>query len=219
MFSTLNIHQASCFWTTLPLNEDVRKSFGHLVPDHLSASPTMRKDEYLAGRLCAFKAAEEKGINLNDLQAGQTREPLWPPGVVGSISHSKTRAISCVARASEYKSIGMDTEVVMDDLTIEKVKHIVSLPEEIDILKGTTPEISFNIKFTLLFSIKESLYKALYPLNKKFIDFNEVSLTDISFQKSIFTVLYKKLSFQGSFFIEGESVITVLAIGENCVHS
>ncbi len=40
------------------------------------------------------------------------REPLWPAGVVGSISHSGELAGAVVARASDAWSVGLDIELL-----------------------------------------------------------------------------------------------------------
>jgi 4'-phosphopantetheinyl transferase EntD len=104
---------------------------------------------------------------------GDDKQPIWPAGYVGSISHSGKLAGAVVAKVSHIKSIGLDIE------TIGKIK-----PEMWRILY-TEAETKFLNSFageelayytTLLFSFKESFYKLQFPLTKTFLNFTDVEV-------------------------------------------
>ncbi|MEI8635195.1 hypothetical protein P4S72_30355 [Vibrio sp. PP-XX7] len=81
---------------------------GVTLPDTLHRAVLKRKCEFLAGRLCAKRAMAECGINAETtLGIGEHREPLWPEGVIGSISHCDTQAVAvvtCLPPISSYSS-------------------------------------------------------------------------------------------------------------------
>lgn len=45
-----------------------------------------RRDEYAAGRNCARAALARLGVHDFALLAGSAREPIWPEGVIGSMT-------------------------------------------------------------------------------------------------------------------------------------
>src|SRR5437867_13394741 len=71
-----------------------------------------RLREYCAGRLCARRALAELGISGHSLRHGQDRRPVWPQGVVGSITHTDSFCAAVVARKGPLRAIGLDAEGV-----------------------------------------------------------------------------------------------------------
>jgi 4'-phosphopantetheinyl transferase EntD len=74
---------------------------------------------------------------------------------------------------------------------------------------------------TLIFSAKESLYKAWYPLTNRWLDFNEAELEidprECSFTAQVSAHLLKDsgletVSFAGRFTIKGEYVFTAVVV-------
>jgi enterobactin synthetase component D len=153
----------------LPLTEAEMLRFKSWLPVN-SMSPA-RQQEYIAGRICAFEAAKLLSIDLHSLPSGSKREPQWPNELVGSISHTKELAVAWVDFKTNSLSLGIDVEHVISEQRYLELAQQVASVEEIQLLNShATPHLAF----TLLFSAKEALFKALYPLCHHYIDFKEV---------------------------------------------
>lgn len=141
------------------------------VPQHSYSEGRLR--EWLAGRYCAKMAARKIGVKLNSLSAGNDRAPIWPDGIVGSISHTKELAIAAVS--TEVKMLGVDCEKLMSIERFENLKNMFVREDEL-------PLINSNLKIapTLCFSAKETLYKCVAPKCKCYFGFMEASVIDIS---------------------------------------
>ena len=159
----------------LPLGPHFLNEFSTPLPWSTDRVSISRLQEYVAGRFCATQAAKNIGFSLQCIPSAETREPIWPVGVVGSISHSKKIAISCVASSVDFKSLGIDAEELMDATVCKEVEKVIATEEELSLLQ----EKDFQLGITILFSAKEALYKALFPLCRSFIDFKEVRLVNL----------------------------------------
>ncbi|MEC9376162.1 MAG: 4'-phosphopantetheinyl transferase superfamily protein [Pseudomonadota bacterium] len=125
-----------------------------------------RKNDFIHGRYCARKALMKLGKDAEAIYVGKNREPIWPEGVTGSISHSEEIALAVVAHKYNIDSIGIDIES--------------SVPLEADlakmILRSDEKEWSDPTESKILFSIKESIYKCIFPQLGFFVDFQEMKV-------------------------------------------
>lgn len=140
-----------------------------LFPEEAAATSGMvdkRLNEFLHGRYCARAAMSILGIAPAAIPKGADRAPLWPEGLAGSISHTGTAAAAAVTRVDSFRSIGLDMETSAP-LTSDVIDMICRPTENPD-KDGTRGK--------LLFSIKESIYKCLYPLTHTYIDFLEMEV-------------------------------------------
>jgi 4'-phosphopantetheinyl transferase EntD len=134
-----------------------------------------RRREFATGRDCAHRALAALGLEPVAIPGGERGEPLWPAGVVGAITHCRGYRGCAVARASEVVALGIDAEPhapLPDGLVGE-----VARPEErkpLAELARAEPEIAWE---RLLFSAKESVYKAWYPLTKRWLGFEDAVLS------------------------------------------
>lgn len=99
------------------------------------------------------------------------REPVWPAGVVGSISHSRRLAAAVVAPGLVLQAIGLDIEPALP-LDADLLAR-VCLPSEIDRL-GSSGEAPLSTKG--IFCAKESIYKCLWPIVRTFLEFADVEV-------------------------------------------
>jgi len=132
-----------------------------------------RQMEFAAGRSCAREALSLLGVPGCAILRGGAREPLWPDGVVGSITHCNGYCAAAVAHADQVLSLGIDAEP--DEPLPAGVLPLIARPEEAERLLKR-PSASRKNLDRLLFSAKESTYKAWYPLSKKWLDFDEVRI-------------------------------------------
>lgn len=135
---------------------------------------TKRRTEFAAGRLCASGALRGMGLIAEFPLPVRNRLPVWPSGVVGSISHCNTIAVAMTAPKSRYCALGVDVESLLEPDVAQNIQQIVCRDEELICLERYVPCRRRSV--TILFSAKEALYKALFPLVGKFKDFHSAEL-------------------------------------------
>jgi 4'-phosphopantetheinyl transferase EntD len=134
-----------------------------------------RRREFATARACARQALARLGVEARAIASGPRGEPQWPDGFVGSITHCEGFRASAVARRADVASIGIDAEpnaALPDGLLAD-----IALPEErrqLAVLAGERPEVSWD---RLLFSAKESVYKAWFPLAGRWLGFEDARVT------------------------------------------
>jgi 4'-phosphopantetheinyl transferase EntD len=131
-----------------------------------------RRREFQTGRACARRALAAFGIAAPTIGQTPDRAPIWPLGVVGSITHCADYCAAAVARSSEILSLGIDMEKV-EPLTPE-MAQIVCRDEE---MLAFPPPPRLDLDWPLLaFSAKEAFYKCYYPTTRTYLDFHDVSI-------------------------------------------
>ena len=130
-----------------------------------------RRAEFTTVRTCARRALAQLGLPPGPLLSGQKREPLWPAGVVGSLTHCAGYRAAAVARASDLATVGIDAEPHAE--LPEGVLDRVSLPVERHQLRRLPAGVHWD---RVLFSAKESVYKAWYPLARCWLGFEDARL-------------------------------------------
>jgi 4'-phosphopantetheinyl transferase EntD len=131
-----------------------------------------RRAEFTTVRTCARIALGRLGLPPAPLLSGPKREPLWPAGIVGSITHCDGYRAAAVARSSQLASIGIDAEP--HDPLPAGILERVTLPAERAGLQGLPPGVHWD---RLLFSAKESVYKTWFPLAGRWLGFEDAALT------------------------------------------
>ena len=171
--------QVSCYFDMRLFQEDTAGRFGLLLPQSLSGAVRKRKAEFLAGRYCASMAlAQLDGKLAGMLEIGPNRVPLWPQGLVGSITHASAYACAVVAYRNKIRSVGIDSESWIEPGRMEGVsRHILTSREVYDDFE---PLFESQLHYlTLVFSAKESLFKCLFPLVNTFFDFHAAAITPL----------------------------------------
>lgn len=134
-----------------------------------------RQAEYLAGRLCARQALLQLTGTAAVPAVGADRAPCWPAGVVGSITHGSAWAAAVVAHAGDYQGLGLDVESWLSPERAERLAAQLLTPAELQRL-AQLPEPQHAAQISLSFSLKESLFKALYPLVQQRFYFQDAEL-------------------------------------------
>ena len=134
-----------------------------------------RQSEYLAGRLCAREALRRLNGHACAPAVGEDRAPQWPTGVSGSITHGDNWAAALVAASDQWRAIGLDVERLLPvDRALRLQGEILTL-NELSRLEGLDNQAR-ALRISLTFSLKESLFKALYPLTLKHFYFHDAEL-------------------------------------------
>lgn len=138
-----------------------------------------RRAEFLAGRLAARQALSHLGIDCRDGPARREDGcPSWPEPAVGSITHGARRALCAVAHRREYRSLGIDVERLLDSSTRPELCRRIRRDDECSLLESALP-LPEPSQVSLLFSAKESLFKCLYPLVGRYMDFHAARLVEL----------------------------------------
>ena len=149
---------------------------GIALPAHLGRAVVKRKAEFLSGRFLASMALQQVFGQQCEIGIGEHRQPLWPPGIGGSISHS-SNAVACLVSAGVSLCLGIDIETVVSPQTANNIAASVVCDRELELL-GHCPQ-AFPLCLTAVFSAKETLFKALYPRVGFYFDFKAALVTAI----------------------------------------
>jgi 4'-phosphopantetheinyl transferase EntD len=133
-----------------------------------------RRREFTTARWCARQAMARLGRPPAAVLHGPRGEPRWPAGLVGSITHCVGYRGAVLAERETITTVGIDAEP--NEPLANGVLEAVARPAEqarIDILLREHPSIRWD---RLLFSAKESVYKAWFPLTARWLDFEDADL-------------------------------------------
>lgn len=161
---------------TAELMEDVDEAL--LYRDELAliadAAPKRRR-EFAAGRVCARRAMADLGLPPQPITRSADRDPVWPDGVVGTITHCSGYRAAAVAHATQVRAIGIDAEPHAP--LPDGVLRLIATPHEINVLRGLV-SLRDDVHWDrLLFSAKEAVYKAHFPLHRARLGFLDVAVT------------------------------------------
>ncbi len=134
-----------------------------------------RRREFTTGRACARAALAQLGLPPSPIVPGVRGAPQWPAGVTGNITHCAGYRASAVARLADVAAIGLDAEPhgALPGGVLERIavpQELAWLPE----LAAAVPGVSWD---RLLFCAKESVYKAWFPLTRRWLGFEEAAVT------------------------------------------
>lgn len=133
-----------------------------------------RRNEFRTVRACARRALHAIGVDRPPLVPGPSGAPIWPSGVVGSMTHCTGYRAAAVAPSSRVRSLGIDAEPGAP--LPEGVLGSVALPEELEQLRALSLARPGTPWDRLLFSAKESVYKTWFPLTGRWLGFEEASV-------------------------------------------
>lgn len=148
-----------------------------LMPQEFAAiagAVSTRRAEFATVRYCARQALSRLGHPAVPILAGKNREPLWPDGVVGSLTHCDGYRAAAVTSSPDIASVGIDAEVhqplpagVDEGVTVGGEVRMLAR------LAASYPTIHWG---RVLFSAKESIFKTWYPLTHAWLDFTDCEL-------------------------------------------
>jgi len=161
------------------LIEEARQ-LGFSLPAGLESAIDKRRREYLAGRISAGRALRHllgPEASEGEIVGDDDDVPRWPEGVVGSISHGAGFGFAAVAAADRYRGLGVDVERVVSARQAGRLGARVLNEREMSLRRGGAGgSLTEAEMFTLVFSAKESAYKALFPRYRRFLGFSDVEL-------------------------------------------
>lgn len=153
-----------------------------------------RRREFVTARACAHEALAALNQPLQAILSGPRGEPIWPTGIVGSITHCDGYRACALARSNELKSIGVDAE---PDLPLpDGLLADIALPEEREQLRDLALRVPGTNWDRLIFCIKESIYKTWFPLAERWLGFED----------AIVAIDWREASFSAQLLVPGPIV-------------
>ncbi|MFI0481232.1 4'-phosphopantetheinyl transferase [Actinomadura sp. 9N215] len=142
--------------------------------DAVARAVEKRRLEFTTVRWCARRALAELGVPPAPIPRGERGAPCWPDGVVGSMTHCDGYRAAAVARARELASLGIDAEphAPLPDGVLDAIARAEELPH-LDGLRRASPGVHWD---RLLFCAKEAVYKAWFPVTRRWLGFEDAAL-------------------------------------------
>lgn len=133
-----------------------------LAPDEqvgVAQAAPKRQWEFAAGRWCAHAALHELGAATRSIPVAAHRAPVWPPDIVGTITHDDLWAGSLAAHREDWSGLGLDIDRI--DRFRPELQPLICTPLEFSRhLSGRDIQDS-HTALASIFSIKEAAFKAL----------------------------------------------------------
>ena len=152
------------------LHTQVADMTAFLYPNEVGAierAVDRRRFEFSTGRWLARQGMRELGLPESAVPCGPAREPLWPRGIVASISHSASSCALAIASREHYRGVGLDLE--LSSPPKDELARLIVSPAE-------PPAYRRGDMLRLVFSAKEAIFKCLYPICGTFIDFHHIEV-------------------------------------------
>ncbi|GMM83339.1 4'-phosphopantetheinyl transferase [Pseudoalteromonas sp. MTN2-4] len=162
--------------------------FKQPLPERIKKAVHKRQAEYLAGRLCATQALIALNFENPIVHTADDRVPIWPAGTFGSITHTKGIAAAIAGLQDRATGVGIDVEKLMKDSQETKLQTHILRDDESTQFHELSKQVTHPL--SVIFSAKESIYKALYPFVKKYFGFDKAKLIACSETILTFKIMY-----------------------------
>ncbi|MEU4472143.1 4'-phosphopantetheinyl transferase superfamily protein [Micromonospora sp. NPDC023888] len=173
-----------------------------------------RRREFATGRRCAREALAKLGHPAVPLTAGERGAPRWPDGVVGSITHCAGYRAAVAAPATLLSAVGVDAEPhealptgILDAIAGTGERDLIAQ------LRANDPTVHWD---RLLFCAKEAVYKAWFPLTRRWLGFEDaaVSLDPVGRRfEARLLVPGPLVGFSGRWMVDRGLLLTAVAVG------
>lgn len=147
------------------------------MPQSMVSAIDKRKADFLAGRALTNRALKLLDRPVENIPIGTNRAPIWPVGIAGSITHS-LRMCGCLMTTQRDLLVGVDLEGKMKPSSLKAARKI-ALSESDRVHVDTQTDIDPETLTAMIFSAKETLYKALHPIAQTFFGFEAATLTSL----------------------------------------
>lgn len=138
----------------------------------IARSVAKRRNEFVTVRHCARVAMGRLGMSEAPILKGEKGDPLWPDGLVGSLTHCEGYRGAVVGRSSAARSVGIDAEP--HGVLPNGVLDAISLPVERHEIAGLPAGLHWD---RILFCAKEATYKAWFPLTQRWLGFEDAHIS------------------------------------------
>ncbi|HEV2651851.1 MAG TPA: 4'-phosphopantetheinyl transferase superfamily protein [Rhizomicrobium sp.] len=187
---------AEAMFPLLPIEEEI-----------VTRASMKRRIEFSAGRYCARLAMARLGHSEWPVRRRQDRVPIWPPGLVGSITHTADYCAAVVASRDDFGALGIDVEQV-GAVPSDLAEQILRREEFVPDCRPYLGDIGADW-LTLHFCLKEAAYKAFYTIFEQIIEFSDM-LIDLDVDRMIFVASVPAIrgpsKFDGKFMVKNGKI-------------
>lgn len=121
-----------------------------------------------AARIVARQLLQQFGHPPCALPKGAAGAPVWPAGIIGSMAHDSRIAVAAVGMRADVGALGVDIEPA-EPLPSELLDLVATPQEQLKLAHDA-------YRGRLLFVAKEAVYKAVYPLDRMFLEHHDVEI-------------------------------------------
>lgn len=151
----------------------------------ISTAASNRKKEFSTARWLARRGLKKFNEKNWPLLIGRLKNPIWPTKIIGSISHDGTLCVVVILHKKLLQAVGIDVIYLpKHQYNFDKLAPMFTTSYN-EVIAMKTLSINVN-PLILLFSIKESIVKAISQEINDFIDLRSIKLQNI----------HKKLTFK-----------------------
>lgn len=129
-----------------------------------------------AARIVARQLLTQLGYPRVPLPRKASGSPIWPAGIIGSLAHDDEVAVAAVGMQRDFDAVGIDVEPAV--ALPPDMLMLIATPQELQRISGDP------LRGKLLFAAKEAVYKALYPLDRVFLEFHDIEV-DLTGRKAV----------------------------------
>lgn len=166
-----------CEFNTREFTDSLYDEYEIFQPNEIARSIKTRSAEFLAGRVLARIVLFKLGLPSSVIRIGNHREPVWPIGFTGSISHSNETCVCC-GSIEVNTLVGVDTEkLISSDILHGVIDTSLTVTERHMIRNSSFGDL--QRLSTLFFSAKEAVFKAIFPRIKQYVNFVDVEVLEI----------------------------------------
>jgi enterobactin synthetase component D len=148
-----------------------------------------RQIEFIGGRKVACDLLQKMGCNVESIGVSNGL-PIWPFGFIGSISHCENVVAVAVASLKNCRGVGLDVERIADPCLSNELSEICVGMDEVNLFSEI--RLPKSVKYTLAFSAKEAIFKCIFPIDKTFIDFDDLHILNVDLDVRVVRVKLKK---------------------------
>jgi enterobactin synthetase component D len=208
---------SQCHFALPECDPELAATLNITLPLSVQRSVAKRQAEFIAGRYMASLSMSVLSVVEQKVLIGSHREPLWPQDMTGAISHSGARAVALVAEQAVHPFVGIDVEHWLDAVTAAEIESQICQGRELMLLieQGLKREEATS----LIFSAKESLFKATFPLIGRYFGFESACVVEFDrTDKTLVLALEPSLArhclgqnlFRCECFLQASTVTTVI---------
>lgn len=158
------------------------------MPPELAGAAPRRQLRFRAGRYCALQALRLLAPDrpVASVPRAPNGAPIWPSGVIGSITHTDDFVSAAVVGVDRARAVGIDAEPVMSEERARRLAVVISWPCE----RALLCEAGFDrlTALTLVFSSKEAVFKCLHPVVGHVFGYHDVRWIGVDAAERTFTV-------------------------------
>ncbi|MFT5591808.1 MAG: 4'-phosphopantetheinyl transferase EntD [Oceanicoccus sp.] len=152
-----------------------------LPTDNILQAKPKRQASYYYGRDCAHKALSNLKCTKK-VSMGAFNEPIWPKGFIGSISHTDQLAVAVTIKDVRIKGVGIDIENTLSQSNAGLIFNSVLTSEEASVFEShflPSSHLNHTQLLTVIFSVKESFYKAAFTRVKRILEYDAIEIFDV----------------------------------------